>query len=109
MSALTWIVWGVAIAALLVLIVGLTPVVVPLLSWGAVRNWVKEHKGVSSSDVLMIKQELAAGRHRVIAGVLNGVKIPTAGQVWETDRLDGEVEGHFAGDKYGLMPISEFA
>lgn len=67
------------------------------LTWSAIQNWMKTHTSASSSHVELIKEKLASGNFRVVAGVFSSSGKCTAKQAWEADKLDDELRKTFGG------------
>ncbi len=65
------------------------------LTWSTVSQWFTQHKDTDSDYGLVIKESLASGKFRVIAGVFNRQGTTTAKQAWETNNLDSDLQTRF--------------
>lgn len=69
--------------------------VLAVLAWDEVSNWLNANTDSYSQYGELIKERLANGNYKVVAGVFNKHKNKTATNSWEAEELDSELESKF--------------
>ena len=68
---------------------------IAMLAYESIRDWFSAHKTVTSSHGELVRQKLASGNYRVVAGVFDRRGTRTAEAAWETSKLDDELKEKF--------------
>jgi hypothetical protein len=74
---------------------GLAALFVATLALGEVFGWFEENTAVDSEYGALIKERLANGNYRVVAGIFDKRDVQTAVNEWETEELDEDLEEYF--------------
>jgi len=74
---------------------GLAALFVGGLALAVVFDWFEENRTPTTSHGELIKEKLANGDYRVVAGVFDRRGVRTAAQAWETDELDDDLKEYF--------------
>lgn len=70
------------------LIAVLATIFVVALTLSAVFDWLNANKTPDSKYGELIKQHLAGGKYRIVAGIFDARDVRTAQSQWETEQLD---------------------
>ena len=67
------------------------------LALSKILDWFQNNKTSTSSYGELIKERLASGDYRVVAGIFDKRGIKTANTSWEADELDDDLKQYFKG------------
>lgn len=65
------------------------------IAWSAIETFFEENVNDNSKYVTIIRERIADGNVKVIAGVFDSRDNVTATQAWEGEKLDEELENIF--------------
>lgn len=77
------------------ILAGIAALFVVSLALGEVLGWFDDNTTVSTQYGELIKERLANGNYRVVAGVFDKRGVRTAKNAWETEELDEDLEEYF--------------
>jgi hypothetical protein len=80
------------ISALLILLGGLALVSV---AWSAIEGWLDANRTPTTAYAEVLKERLAGGKYRVVAGVFDRHGHRTAQTEWEADELGDDLKKRF--------------
>ena len=70
-------------------------IIITRLMLSTVLDWFRRNKVINSGYGALIKQRLATGNYKVVAGVFNKLGVKTASQTWEANELGDDIENYF--------------
>ncbi|MGN9913284.1 hypothetical protein ACTMTJ_37675 [Phytohabitans sp. LJ34] len=62
-----------------------------VVSWAVIENWINSNK-VSGGTARIVRERIASGKYRVVAGVFDQSNQLRAHNVWEVDQLDADLD-----------------
>lgn len=84
-----------AMLAIKALIIGASIVIIAMLTWLMVRNWLSSHKNSNSDYGTLIKKRINNGDVRVVANVFSKHGTKRASQTWDAEEIDDELKRKF--------------